>query len=172
MSTPVKPLSLVKKHLTIAEKKARMRKEADLTTGSAIQEWAEVRDNMIAHKRFTKTKNLLASIGKDDALLEPVINRYCLIMSECYECENEDKRLHDMAEKLEDRESDMEFSDYIKAAMAITKAISSNQFGLQSKRKMLLDIEKESGMTLLSQLRTTTKKIKDEKQDDSGAMFG
>lgn len=171
MARPPIPISMAKGHRTIAEKKARIRNEAELMTGSAIQEWPEVRENKIAHARFTKTKNLLASIGKDDAMLEPVINRYCLILAECYDCETEDKRLHDLADKLEAKSSDMEFTDYIKAAVNITKAISANQSGLQTKRKMLLDIERESGMTLLSQLKTTTKKPKEAK-DDSGAMFG
>ena len=171
MARPPVPISMAKGHRTIAEKKARMRNEADLITGSSLQEWPEVYRDKIAHTRFVKTKNLLASIGKDDAMMEPVINRYCLILAECYECEVEDKRLHDMAEKLEEREVDMDFTDYIKSAIAITKAIGANQSGLQTKRKMLLDIEKESGMTLMSQLKTTTKKTKVEK-DDSGAMFG
>jgi hypothetical protein len=65
----------------------------------------------------------------------------------------------------------MEFTEYMRSAIAISKAISTNQAGLQSKRKMLLDIEKESGMTLLSQLRTTTRKTKVE-TDESGEMFG
>lgn len=168
--TPI-PISMAKGHRTIAEKKARLRNEADLLTGSALQEWPEVYKNKRAHARFVKTKNLLASIGKDDAMLEPIINRYCLIIAECYDCEAEDNRLHDMADKLESRESDMEFADYIKSAISINKSISSNQSILQAKRKMLLDIEKESGMTLLAQLRTTTRKTKED-VDESGEMFG
>ena len=42
---------------------------------------------------------------------------------------------------------------------------------VQTKRKMLLDIERENLGTLLSQLRSTTKKPKEEK-DPSVNMFG
>jgi hypothetical protein len=172
MARPPVPIDIARGHRTIAEKKARLRREADLITGSALQEWSEVRENKVAHTRFTKIKNLLASIGKDDAMLEPIINRYCLIIAECYDLETKRESLNNDLDELSEHRSEMDFVSYISKKSDINNLILKCDLILQTKRKMLLDIEKESGMTMLSQLRTTTKKPKEEKHDDSGAMFG
>lgn len=172
MSTPPVPIGINKKHMTIAEKKARMRSEAELLTGSAIQEWPEVRENKTAHKRFFKTKNLLASIGKDDALLEPIINRYCLMLAECDEMEKMCIGIKaDMAELIKPT-GDMDFLSLLEQKQTLGGMYIKYDQAIQTKRKMLLDIERENGMTLLSQIRSTIKKPPAERQDDSGAMFG
>lgn len=182
MSTPIKSLALVKKHLTIAEKKARMRKEADLTTGSALQEWPEIHQNKIASARFYKTKNLLASIGKDDALLEPVINRYALLIAECSDFEDMIKSFRKSKNELQEEYLSRQISDeeedglkpskYYSLLAKMQESIINADRQLQAKRKMLLDIEKENAMTLLSQLRTTTKQPQNKEKDSSGEMFG
>jgi len=171
MARPPVPINIAKGHRTIAEKKARMRKEADLLTGSAFQEWPEVRANPIAHKRFVKTKNLFASNGKDDALLEPVINRYCLMLAECEDLNKiMSDAMNDVKQLIDD--DSIEFLEKMDMNDRIMSRYFTANKNVVTKRKMLLDIEKENGMTLLSQLRTTTKKPKEEKRDDSGAMFG
>lgn len=171
MARPPVPIDIAKGHRTIAEKKARIRREADLLTGSAFQEWPEIRANLIAHKRFAKTKNLFASNGKDDALLEPIINRYCLMLAECDDLTSIMSDAMDDVKQLMNDDS-IEFLVKLEMKDRIMSRYFVANKNVVTKRKMLLDIEKENGMTLLSQLRTTTKKPKEEKRDDSGAMFG
>jgi hypothetical protein len=167
MSRPVVPIDQAKGHRTIAEKRARKRNEADLLTGSAMQEWPEVRKIDIAHNRFVKTKNLLASIGKDDALLEPLINRYCLLIAECKEFEEKREQFHESKAELQKEYSagqcgdpedgGMKASEYYRLLAKMQESIINLDRQIMSKRTMLLNIEKESGMTMMSQLRATTK---------------
>ena len=80
MPTPPKPFSVLKSekksHRTKKELKLREEGEAALATGVAIRERPEVKKNPIAHKEFLRVNKLLKNIGKNDAIYEPVINRY------------------------------------------------------------------------------------------------
>lgn len=153
-----KPIELVQGHRTKAEKQQRAKAEKELMTGIAFKEWPEVKADPVAHKQFARLKRLYKSIGRDDAMIETVINRYCMMLSECEYYEKEHKRLHEIADKLEDKSREMEFTDYMKAVLEINKQIQNNDKLLQTKRKMLLDIEKENVMTLVSAMRSIPKK--------------
>ncbi len=153
-----KPIELVQGHRTKAEIRQRSKEEKALMTGMAFKEWPEVRENKIAHKQFTRLRRLYRSIDKDDAIFETVLNRYCIMLAECADYESEYQRLHAIAEKLEDTESELEFKDYINAVIEVNKQLQANDKLLQNKRKMLLDIEKENVMTLVSAMRSIPKK--------------
>ena len=170
MARPSKPLSIVKKHLTKAEKKARERSEADLMTGSALQEWPEIRANETAHKRFLKIRNLLASIGKDDAMIEPVINRYCLIIAECAELEATRQRIDQDIDELVDHKQEMEFIEYIDKKQALTGLLLKCDQTIQTKRKMLLDMERENLGTISAMLRAVQKKPAEEEDPEDKRM--
>lgn len=158
MPRPSKPLALVEGHRTKAEKDVRAKAESSLTTGEAWKEWPEVKSNPVAHKLFRKLTKLFEKIEKNDALSEPVINRYCLLQAECAAFEKDAERLRRRSDELEDHMSEMEFGEYIKLAVAIQKQIIANDSNLQKRRKMLLDIERETCMTLKAQLAAIPKK--------------
>ena len=157
-STP-KPIALVKGHRTKAEKEKRAKAEKSLMTGVSFKEWPEVKTDPVAHKQFARLRRLYKSIGRDDAMIESVINRYCMLLSECEKYEIEDDRLHRLADELDARKPDMEFTDYFKMVVELGKQLQKNDSLLQSKRKMLLDIEKENVMTLVSAMRAIPKKV-------------
>lgn len=172
MRKPSMPLSLVQgKHLTKKEKEVRGEAEAGLVTGEPLQCWKETKDNPIAYKHYVRLARLFKIIGKHDALIENVLNRYCVLLADCADAEKEDARLHRMADRLEERSGDMDFSDYIRQALQVEKAIGMNQARLNTKRKMLLDIERENLMTLAAQMRSIPKKPKEEAAPSGVAAF-
>jgi cell division protein FtsB len=171
MARPPKPLETLKKHLTKAERAARQRSEAELMTKSALQEWPEVRENKIAHARFAKIKSLLGAIGKNDALIEPVINRYCLILAESTTLEKNRERIDQDIDDLTDHKDDYEdYPDYIAERQRLTALLLKCDQVIQSKRKLLLDIEKENLGTVAAMLRAVQKKPVEEKDPDEERM--
>ena len=176
MPTPTKPISLIlengnARHLTKAEIEIRDQAEKSLLTGKPMKEYKSVKEDPVAHGYFKDIRNMLEAIGKNDALIEMVINRYCLLLSECDSFAKEDERLRASLEKLEGREDEMEFTDYIKTSTQLSKLIIDNDKQLQTKRKMLLDIEKENVMTLASQLRSIPKKPEDKTKSSMAAFL-
>lgn len=157
-----------KSHRTKAELSQRERGEKALLTGSALKERPEVKNNVQAHKEFLRLIKLLKNLEKNDSIYEPVINRYCLIQAECSDLEEQKVYFYNLVKKLDESWDSLEGIDaYEKADMyiALSKEMSRLQNGiikldanLQSKRKMLLDIERESIMTIASALRNVPRK--------------
>ena len=166
MPTPAKPFTVLtsekKSHRTKAELKQRQQGESALATGVALKESPAVKNNAVAHKEFTRINKLLKGIEKNDALYEQIINRYCLILAECAEFEVRKEGFYrDLEELTEDRQlfADADhISAYYKTKNDIQKNILSLDKQLQTKRKMLIDIEKENIMTIASVLRSIPKK--------------
>lgn len=158
---PSKPTALIllegKSHRTKAELEKRKEAEKALITGQPMKEWAATKQDPVAHSHWIRMAKLYRAIGKNDALVEATMNRYCMLLSECESVEKEDQRLHALAEKLDDRQDEMEFAEYIRLSSDINRSIAKNQTALQNKRKMLLDIEKENIMTLAAQMRSIPK---------------
>ncbi|MDF2567899.1 MAG: hypothetical protein K0R90_1355 [Oscillospiraceae bacterium] len=177
MARSSKPISVIKQenksHRTKAEIAQREQAEQSLITGILIKEWKEVKENPIAHKEFVRIKKLLQKIDKNDGLHEGIINRYALLKAECVEFEERKKELITYLEKLEDKESEMKFKDYIKSVIDLQKQIASCDDKVMSKRRMMFDIEKENLMTIASALKSIPKKPKEETTDpESGDLFG
>lgn len=171
MPTPAKPfkvLSIEKKsHMTKAQMQLRKEGEASLSTEFNMKERKEVKRNKVAHKEFERVKKLLENIEKNDALYENVINRYAMLMAECYEFEEKREKFYDDMEKLEDEyeeNDDFTIKEYYTLVNSIQKNIIDTDKQIQAKRKMLLDIEKENVMTIASALRSIPKK-EDEKDN-------
>lgn len=176
MPTPPKPFEVLtserKSHRTKAELEKRKAGEEALCSGKALKERSEVRDNPIAHREFARINNVLKNIKKNDALYEAIINRYCILYSECMDFERKrDIFYHDLQElenakqELIDNE-EMSLSTYFKRKLDMHKTILSLEATIQSKRKMLLDIEKENIMTIASALRSIPKKVENKEDDD------
>lgn len=173
MPTPPKPFTVLssekKSHRTKAELNKRKKEEEALSTGIALKERPEVKSNSCAHKEFQRINKLLKNIKKNDAIYEGVINRYCIIYAECSEMEERReefyKTLKDMRETAKELTADMNVEErsiiLIEIADRLGK-ISNSINGIDklllTKRKMLLDIEKENIMTIAAALRSIPKK--------------
>lgn len=173
MPTPPKPFSVLKSekksHRTKKELSAREKGEKALTTGVAIRERPEVKNNPIAHKEFLRVNKLLKNIEKNDAIYEPVINRYCILQAECSDFEKKREEIYNlivqlkesfyaMVDELEPKEKGKELRLFAGSMAELAGSLISIDKQLQSKRKMLLDIEKENIMTVASALRSIPKK--------------
>lgn len=162
MPTPPKPAKLIaiegKSHRTKKELREREKAEAALLTGKTLKETEEVKNNKVAHKEFLRIRKLLQSIEKNDDLYGSTINRYCLLLAECTEFEEKRETIFSRQKELEERKDDMEFSEYINLQNDLVKSMLALDKQVQSKRKMLLDIEKENVMTIAASLRSIPKK--------------
>lgn len=172
MPTPPKPFTVLvnekKSHRTKKELKQREQAEKELATGAALKERPEVKANPIAHKEFIRLNKLLKGIGKNDAIYESVINRYCMLQAECFDFEEKRESFYrDIQELAADKDrliesEKMSLSAYYKLKNNMQTQILSLDKQLQSKRKMLLDIEKENIMTIAAALRSIPKKVNKE----------
>lgn len=164
MPTPPKPFVVLvnekKSHRTKSELKMREEGEKALSTDFKIKERKEVKQNKVAHREFQRIIKLLENINKDDAIYEAVINRYCLMQAECFDFEVKREKFYNDMSKLEDKynKDEMSLSEYYSLINDMQKNIVNIDKQIQSKRKMLLDIEKENVMTIASALRTIPKK--------------
>lgn len=187
MPTPTKPTSVIKmekrSHRTKAELKQREAAESALATGLPLKVRAEVKKNKAAFKEFKRVSMLLETIGKNDALLENVINRYCQINAEILDFEAKKEEFsHGIAQLQAAHDDDVEahpnidervLSDmeYFNTLAKMESNLLALDKRIQDKRKMLLDIEKENIMTIAAQLRSIPKKVEDEDEDDPMARL-
>jgi hypothetical protein len=168
---PTKPLSLVGGHRTKAEKAVRAKAESALLTGQTMREWKSTEDSPVAHKHFIRIRKLLKAIGKNDALYESAINRYCVLLAEVAGFERMMLELQTLIDDLAARRDEMELDDYIQRMMGLNDQILKTNQAIQAKRKMLLDIEKENIMTIASSLRSIPKKPAEKDQPSGMSKF-
>lgn len=186
MPTPPKPHNVIvmenRSHRTKKELKQRKDAEEQLLSGEILRERDEVKNNLIAHKEFQRINKILKKIGKNDAIYEPVINRFCMLQAECKDLEVRREEFYhitvDLRENFDAASKDMDPSDKILLLMdlsrelaKITASVINCDKQIQAKRKMMLDIEKENIMTIASALRSIPKKQKDEEEDDPMAAL-
>lgn len=159
MPRPSKTVNAVKGHRTKAELKIRQEAEENQKTGKPLTLRPEVRDDSIASKEFKRVKKLLGLIGKDDDLYSAVINRYCLIQSECFGFEKKIQYVQSLLGQLgEDYKNGKVESDFYYSKFdSLQKTIMSYDRQIMTKRKMLFDIERENLMTVASGLRSIPK---------------
>lgn len=168
MPTVPKPYNVIiqegKSHRTKAELKLRKKGEEALLSGKKLKERPEVKNNPIAHKEFLRLNKLLENIEKNDAIYEPIINRYCLLQAECAEFEKKRDHVNTLMNELTNtyynhNDGEITFLDYMDRIDKLQKNLISIDKQIQTKRKMLLDIEKENIMTIASALRSIPKKV-------------
>lgn len=173
MPTPPKPYIVLasekKSHRTKKELRQREQGEKQLTTGTTLQERPEVKDNPISHKEFLRVTKLLDGIDKNDSLYEPIINRYCEIQAECVDLKEQREDYKSMLAEIRntfdgltcDMDAEERASlliDLTNSLVKITNSIDKIDGKIQTKRKMLFDIEKENIFTIASALRSIPKK--------------
>ena len=166
MLTTPKPTNVIllegKSHRTKKELAERKRAEAQLLTGKVLKEAAEVKENEKAHKEFQRIRKLLKSIEKDDDLYGATINRYCLLMAECSDFQDKREMMYRQMQDLQESKEKFERNEDLTTYYMLQSTMQKNMIALdrqvQTKRKMLLDIEKENIMTIASSLRSVPKK--------------
>ena len=181
MARPSKPVLTVQGHRTKDELAVRRNAEAAMLTHVPMKMQFPKKDHKTAAKEFKRIKALLASIGKDDALYEQIINTHCLLVEECEQIE--DVRNQFIASKAElqedyshDRTGDPEgdgisAAEYYRLLAKLSESIINCDKQLMSKRKMLLDIDKENVMTVQSALRSIPKKPEEKKKTGMAAFM-
>jgi len=174
MPTPPKPVLVLeqekKSHRTKTEFKQRREAEKALSTGTALSERQQVKNNPVAHEEFARLSALLKSIEKNDAIYETIINRYCTMIAECADLEVKREKIYEQAErfekKLDEIDEPVSFCD-LRDAISDISHIYGTMIAcdkqIQTKRKMLLDIEKECLMTIAAALRSIPKKADNKK---------
>ena len=159
--TPPKTAGILKyegkSHRTKAEIRQREQSEKALLTGVNIKEKKEVKDNKVAHSEFLRMKKLLASIGKADDMYGNIINRYCQLVAECNEFEEKRNEVSMQLEELSRRKKEMDYETYLNLSDKLSKTLLAYDKQIQTKRKMMVDIEKENVMTIASSLRSVPK---------------
>ncbi len=161
MARPSKSVAVLqgerRSHRTKAELQRRSEAEQELMTGKKLSERREVKENPVAHREFQRVNRLLTTFGKNDALYEPIINRYCMLQAECADFENKRELFCTNLEGLMDEEKIEPAARYrIQAQMQ--KAILDVDKQIQTKRRMMFDIEKECAMTISAAARSIPKK--------------
>jgi predicted nuclease with TOPRIM domain len=116
-----------------------------------------------------RLNKLLKDLKKNDALYEPVINRYCELQAECLDLKQQRINLQELIDEIKEtfRELTAEMNVEERASLAIeltrsliklTDGIDKIDKNIQSKRKMMFDIEKENIFTISAALRSIPKK--------------
>lgn len=151
-----------KSHRTKEELIQRKQAEEELYTGKSLKERPEIKENEVAHKEFSRIKKLMKSIQKDDDIFSGPINRYCMIFAECRDFECKRAEAYQRILELEDRKSDFEEKGELKEYFVLIGALEKHLIDIdkqvQTKRKMLFDIEKENLMTVAAAMRSIPKK--------------
>jgi hypothetical protein len=152
-----------KSHRTKKELAQRKKAEASLLTGTRLKESEEVKNNPLAHAEFNRLRKLLKNIEKDDDLYGGSINRYCILKAECTEFQQKREKCYEQLcnfqehmEELVDRQ-ELSWKEAYSLEATMQKNIVAIDRQIQSKRKMLLDVEKENIMTIASSLRSIPK---------------
>lgn len=143
-------------HRTKAEINARENAENNLVSGAKLKERPEVKESEIAHSEFQRVNKLLKKIGKNDALYEPIINRYCMLHAECADFEKKRELFSCNLDELS-RNTEMDASVKYRLETEMQKSILSVDKQLQAKRRMMFDIEKECAMTISAAMRSIPK---------------
>lgn len=182
MPTPTKPAKVLKlenrSHRTKKELVQREKAEAALLTGIALKEKEEVANNPRAHSEFLRLSELLRLIEKDDDLYGETINRYCILVAECEDFQEKRERIYNQLCEFQDHMNDLVDRNEMtwKEAYTIEGNMQKNLLSvdkqIQTKRKMLLDMEKENIMTIASSLRSIPKKADKKKNPLMEALNG
>lgn len=176
MPTPSKPVLVLqnegKSHRTKQEIRQRAAAEKSLLTGRKLKEENKVKENEVAHREFLRLKKLFAAIEKNDELYSAALNRYCLLKAELAQFEGLRKNCEDRINELIERQSEFEYKDFVKMLDSLQKNLINLDKQIQTKRRMMFDIEKENVMTIASSLRSIPKKTTKKRNPLEEALNG
>ena len=168
MARPSKPANVIRlenvSHRTKRELASRERAESELLTGRKMREFPETRESQVAHAEFRRISKLLECIGKNDDLYANSINRYCQLHAEVDSMRAQIEYFEKQLQEMETGKA--EFSDlgnYYKTVCEMQKVLVNIDKQIQSKRSMMLAIEKENVLTISSALRSVPKQPETQK---------
>lgn len=138
---PSKPTNLIefekKSHRTKAEIEHRKENEKAMYTGFGFKESDSVKKDIIAHKTFLFLKKLYNKIEFIDGLDEFIINRYCVLISECNQIETIISDIQKAIEQCEEVEPRLSlYGSYIKANAQLYK---HREMSLKLEDRLLLN---------------------------------
>lgn len=171
MGRPSKTFAVIstekKGHRTKAELERREKAEKSVLTGEKMRESARVKADEVAHRHWGRVRKLMAKIGRDDAMHERVINRYCLMLAECERLAGEVEEIEAKRAWLKDAtdEGEIDGKDGAALDLGYLTARVKIEAEIDKKRGMMLQIEKENLMTVASGLRAVPKKEPAEEAD-------
>lgn len=163
-------------HRTKKEKEAREKAEAAMLTGQKCFERDCVKSDPVAHKEYLRLTKLLSVIQKNDALYGASINRYCELYSEVVATKADAVTQRALLTKIEKAFDDLpeekidsaELTKFARLMSGTLAKIADLDKIIMQKRKMMSDIEKENGWTVLSAIRAIPKQA--EKPEDDALM--
>ena len=177
MGRPAKTTAVIrsekKSHRTKKELETRKNAEKSVLTGEKMRENKAVKSNAAAHAHWGRVQKLMAKIGRDDAIHENVINRYCLLLAEAEELERARMELTERRDAQRERFDNGEITaeEYTGLDKLLFEQQLKADATLERKRSMLLNIEKENLLTVASGLRAVPKKEAEEEADPMAAML-
>lgn len=172
MARPSKPVEVMlvegRTNLTKQEIELRRKGEQAVLTGESIRENQIVSENERAHEIFLRIRNLLRRIDKNDAIYENVINRYALMLAETEELVEKREVFFQGIEKLDKayENKEIEAKEYFRLLAQMQKSCLDCDKQVDSKRRMLINIEKENLMTVAAALRSVPKQVNDSEEQD------
>lgn len=168
MARPSKSIDSAKGHRTQQEKAQRKKAEEQAFSGRKMKAFEETKKNPIALKEFKRVQELFKAVGKNDAVYEAVINRYCILTAECEELLERKRTYATLITEIKEQIDELKENQRLEPAMflRLIKEINATQVNinkidsiLNQKRKMMFDIEKENSMTVAAALRSIPKKV-------------
>ena len=164
---------MTKKQLT-----ERKKIEKAALTGKPLKEAPQVKSNELAHKEFLRMHALLKEIKKNDDIYRNVVNRYCMLHAECMEFVEKRENIYKQLQEFCDNKAEILRKEELtwKEAYRIEVDMQSNMILLdkqiQTKRKMMLDLEKENGWTVKASIQTITPKQETKSNPLREALLG
>lgn len=182
MPTPKKTAEVLKAqgtaHKTKTELAKREKAEKATLTGKPLRETVQTKQNELAHKEFLRMRALLKEIKKDDDIYRNVVNRYCMLCAECTEFVEKRENIFTQLQEFCDQKDDLIAREEMtwKEAYRIEADMQSNMITMdkqiQTKRKMMLDIEKENGWTVKASIQTIPPRQESKSNPLKEALFG
>lgn len=164
MPTPKKTADVLEAqktaHMTKQELARRKQAEQATLTGKPLRETMQTKNNKLAHSEFLRMRALMKEIKKDDDIYRNVVNRYCMLCAECTEFVEKRENIFNQLQEFCSQKHDLIMEEEMtwKEAYRIEADMQSNMITMdkqiQTKRKMMLDIEKENGWTVKASIQT------------------
>lgn len=139
-----------KSHRTKEELAAKEMAE-NVKSNRPIEACKQILSNKNLVVKYDNLITILESIGRNDALYETIINRYIILQGEIEEFEEQKKSVIRQLKTL--TKSDMDQEQKINLGSKLNNQLINIDKQIMTKRKMLLDIEKECGFTIVSASR-------------------
>lgn len=160
---PPKKLELIEGHLTKAQIAQRQTAEKALAGGLQFVMSREVRRNRVARKHFERLEEIYKDLDVCDAAFENVINRYCMMLYEHAQLQEQLHAEFAVRKDLLKRREEMGIPEFLEKITECSGRVIALERALAKKREQLLAIERENLLTAQSKLRAVPRKKPEKK---------